>query len=52
MHAMVVDRDKTDLVDDQELGLAVKLQPLLDSIFGVGFRQRSDERRAWVKYVG
>ena len=38
-------RDLADLVDDQELGLAVKLQPLLDPVFGIGLGQRGDERQ-------
>ena len=44
MRAVPVDRDVADLVDDQELGLAVELQPLLDPVLGVGLGQRGDER--------
>jgi len=41
---VAIDRDIADLVDDQELGLAVKLQPLLDPVLGIGFCQGGDER--------
>ena len=44
MGPVPVDGDVADLVDDQELGLAVELQPLLDPVLGVGLRERSDER--------
>ena len=44
MRTVPVDRDVADLVDDQELGLAVELQPLLDPVLGVGLGERRDER--------
>ena len=44
MGAVTVDGDVADLVDDQELGLAVKLEPLLDAVLGIGLGQRGDQR--------
>jgi hypothetical protein len=44
MRAVAIDRDVADLVDDQELGLAVELQPLFDFVFGIGLRQGRDQR--------
>jgi len=41
-----VDRDVADFVDDQELGLGVKLQPLFDPVLGVGLGQRG-RSEAW-----
>ena len=44
MRAVTVDRDVADLVDDEELGLAVKLQTLLDPVLGIGLGQGRDKR--------
>jgi hypothetical protein len=44
MSAVPVDGDVADLVDDQEFGLAVELQPLLDPVLGVGLRKGRDQR--------
>jgi len=44
MGAVAVDGDVADLVDDQELGLAVELEPLLDAVLGIGPSQGSNER--------
>jgi len=52
MGAMPVDGDVADLVDDQELGLAVKLEPLLDAVLGIGPGQRGDQRHGLVKGAG
>jgi len=41
--AVAVDGDVSDLVNDQELGLAVKLEPLLDAFFGIGHCQLRDD---------
>ena len=43
MRAVAIDRDVADLVDNQEFWLAVKLQPLLDPVFGISLGQRSDQ---------
>jgi len=44
MRTVAVDRDVADIVDDQELGLIVELQPLFDAVFGLGLGERGDER--------
>ena len=44
MRAVAIDRDVPDLVDDEELGLAIELQSLLDAVLGVGLRERRDQR--------
>lgn len=44
MGSVPVDRDVADLVDDQELWLAIELQSFLDLVLAVGLRERSDER--------
>lgn len=41
---MPVDRDVTDLVDDQQFGLAVQLESFFKSILDVGPGQRGDQR--------
>jgi len=41
---MLVDGDVADLIDNQELGLAVELKALLDPVLGISFRQRGDKR--------
>ena len=41
---MSVDRDVTDLVDDQQLGLAVQFESFLEPILDVGPGQRGDQR--------
>lgn len=38
-----IDWDVVDLIDDQELRLAVELDPLLDPVFGIGLGYRSDQ---------
>lgn len=44
MRAVTVDRDVADLVDDEELGLAVELQSLLDPVLGIGLGKGGDQR--------
>ena len=41
---MPVDRDVTDLVDDQQFGLAVQLESFFNPILDVGPGQRGDQR--------
>jgi len=44
MSPVTVNGDVADLVDDQELGLAEELEPLLDAVLGIGPGQRGNER--------
>jgi hypothetical protein len=44
MRAVTVDGDVADLVDNQKLGLAVELQPLLDPVLRVRLGQGGDKR--------
>lgn len=46
VRSVPVDRDVADLVDNQEFGLAIELQSLLDAVLGVGLGQRRDERHS------
>ena len=47
MRPMSVDRDIADLVDDQELGLRVELQPLIASLTKAYSENRIEE---WLKF--
>ena len=42
--AVSVNRNVADLIDDEELGLAVELQTLLDPVLGIGLGQGRDQR--------